>query len=230
VSATLTASRLRELEATESAIARPLTTVRRVVVASIAPFPTAALTRLVARMAARHRSGRILLATPEWALYPEPTEARAAQAAPGTEGLVRTHGSVWVGSPELDDRYFDVSFTDAGPVSVDAIAPMARARDAVCLVVPVERAAAEAAVGLAEQLTHEGRRVVVAFDRTRPGRIAWARAVSPRLAAPAVSVLPDPALLQPARLLSARTLLTAAELTGHLMTDPIPTPTAEVTA
>ena len=220
MSLAVTASRLRELEATERMLARPLTTVRRIAVASIAPFPTAALARLVARMAARHRTGRILYATPDWADFAEPTADRLTAAPPGFGGLLRVHGTTWVGSPELDDRFFDVAVADAGIVAPERIPALARERDAVCLVVPVERAAAEEAVALAEQLTASGRRVVVAFDHTRPGRVAWARAVSPLLSAPAVTIEPDAALTQPVRTLATRTLLTAAVLTGHLMTDP----------
>lgn len=220
MSVTLSATKLRELEATERMLTRPLTTVRRISVASIAPFPTASLARLIARMAARHRAGRILHVTPEWQNFREPTPERLASAPPGFEGLLRVHGTTWVGAPEINDRFFDVAIADAGVVPVDALAPLARSRDAVCLVVPVSRAVAEAAVGLAEQLTHEGRRVVIVFDHLRPGRRAWARTVSPRLLAPAVTIEADAALTLPARLLAPRTLLTAAEIAGHLMTDP----------
>lgn len=220
MSLTVSATRLRELEATERMLARPLTTVRRIAVASIAPFPTAPLARLIARMAARHRTGRILHTTAEWADFAEPSAERVTSAPPGFEGLLRVHGSTWVASPHLDDRFFDVAVGDVGVVTVDTIAALAGDQDALCLVVPVERAAAEAAVGLAERLTGEGRRVVVAFDHTRPGRVAWARAVAPLLLAPAVTIERDAALTRPVRTLAPRTLLTAAVLTGHLMTDP----------
>jgi len=222
VSTVLTASRLRDLELTERRLARPLTTVRRIAVASLTPFPTAALTRLLARATARHRAGRVLLATPEWAEFPEPPEARLGDVPPGAEGLLRIHGAAWVGSPTLDDRFFDVAFADAGSITADETVPLARSRDAVCLVVPVDRGGAESAVGLAEQLTREGRRVVVAFDRTRAGRAAWARAVAPRLLSPALLLEPDRALLQPARPFATRTVVAAAELAGHLLTDPSP--------
>ena len=222
MSATLTATRLRDLEATERMLARPLTTVRRVAVASIASFPTASLARLVARMTARHRPGRILHTTPEWAAFLEPSADRLQAAPPGLAGQLRVHGRTWVGAPGIDDRFFDIAVDDAGLVAVEAIATLARARGALCLVVPLERASAEAAVGLAEQLTHEGRRVVVAFDHTRPGRLNWARAVTPKLAAPALTIERDAALLNPVRLVASRTLLAAAELAGHLMTDPEP--------
>ena len=222
MSATLTATRLRDLEATERMLARPLTTVRRVAVASIVSFPTTSLARLVARMTARHRPGRILHTTPDWAAFPEPTADRLASAPPGLAGQLRVHGRTWVGAPGIDDRFFDVAVDDAGLVAVEGIVPLARTRGALCLVVPLERSVAEAAVGIAEQLTHEGRRVVVVFDHTRPGRLDWARTVSPRLDAPALTIERDAALLNPARLLAARTLLTAAELAGHLMTDPAP--------
>lgn len=221
MSLVVSSSQLRELEATERMLARPLTTVRRIAVASIAPFPTAALARLIARMAARHRAGRILYATPEWADFAEPSAERLAAAPPGFGGLLRVHGTTWVGSPELDDRFFDVAVADSGVVALEAVPALARERDAVCLVVPVARAAAEEAVALAEQLTAAGRRVVVAFDRTRPGRASWARAVTPLLTAPAVTIERDAALAQPVRTLATRTLLTAAVLAGHLMTDPV---------
>lgn len=218
----VSASQLRELEATERMLARPLTTVRRIAVASIAPFPTAALARLIARMAARHRPGRILYATPEWADFAEPSAERLTAAPPGLGGLLRVHGTTWVGSPELDDRFFDVAVADSGVVALDGIPALARERDAVCLVVPVDRRTAEDAVAVAEQLTAAGRRVVVAFDHTRSGRAAWARAVTPLLTAPAVTIERDAALTRPVRTLATRTLLTAAVLTGHLMTDPVP--------
>jgi hypothetical protein len=221
VSAVLTASRLRDLEQVERRLARPLTTVRRIAVASLAPFPTPALTRLLARTTARHRPGRILFATPEWQQFPDVPEARLAEIPPGAAGRLRTHGTVWVGDPGLDDRFFDVAFADAGPITVDDLVPLARSRAAVCLVVPLDRAAAETAVGLAEQLTREGRRVVVAFDRTRPGRAAWARSVTPRLLSPAVMLERDAALRQPARPFAARTVVAAAELAGHLLGDPV---------
>lgn len=221
MSLTLTASRLRDLEATERMLTRPLTRVRRISVVSIAPFPTASLARLIARMAARHRAGRILHVTPEWESFREPTAERLASAPPNSEGLLRVHGATWVGGPEVDDRFFDVAIADGGVIGVDALAPLARSRDAVCLVVPVSRAVAEPAVGLAEQLTHEGRRVVIVFDHLRPGRQAWARAVTPRLLSPAVTIEADAALTLPARLLAPRTLITAAEIAGHLMTDPL---------
>jgi hypothetical protein len=221
VSTTLTATRLRDLEAIERMLARPLTTVRRVAVASIASFPTASLARLVARMTARHRTGRILHTTPDWADFREPSTDRLASAPPGLAGQLRVHGRTWVGAPEIDDRFFDVAIDDAGLVAVDEIPTLARGRGALCLVVPLERSAAEAAVGLAEQLTQEGRRVVVVFDHTRPGRMNWARAVTPKLAAPTLTIERDPALINPVRLLAPRTLLTAAEIAGHLMTDPV---------
>jgi len=230
VSATLSATRLRELEAAERMLARPLTTVRRVAVASIGSFPTASLTRLVARMAARHRPGRILHTTPDWAVFPEPTPERALAAPPGLDGSLRVHGRTWVAAPGIDDRFFDVAIDDAGIVPVEEFAALSRSRGALCLVVPVERSAAEPAVGLAEQLTREGRRVVVVFDHTRPGRLAWARAVTPLLAAPTLILERDAALLHPARMLAARTLLTAAELAGHLMTDPATTDPAATDA
>lgn len=201
-------------------LARPLTTVRRVAVAAVTPFPTATLTRVVARAAARHRAGRILLTTPEWTLFPEPADERVAP--PGTEGRLRASGRVWVGPPDLDDRYFDVTVADAGVLAPTDVAALVRARDAVCLVVPLERSAAEESVAIAEQLTAEGRRVVLVFDRTRPGRDAWARSVAPRLRAPALVLRSDPALVRPGRPLASRTLLAAAELAGHLMTDPSP--------
>lgn len=221
MSLTLSATRLHQLEATERMLTRPLTTVRRIAVASIAPFPTASLARLIARMAARHRTGRILHVTPEWANFREPTPERLASAPPGSEGLLRVHGSTWVGGPDVNDRFFDVAIADAGVVPVEELAALARARDAVCLVVPVNRTLAEGAVGLAEQLTREGRRVAIVFDHLRPGRQAWSRAVTPRLLAPAVTIEADAALTLPARLLAPRTLLTAAEIAGHLMTDPV---------
>lgn len=220
MSATLSAMRLRELEQTERMLARPLTTVRRISVASVAAFPTASLARLLARMTARHRPGRIVHTTPEWAVFPEPTPERLREAPPGLDGALRVHGRTWIAAPGIDDRYFDVSLDDAGGVGVEQIAALARSRDALCLVVPVERPAAEPAVGLAEQLTREGRRVVVVFDHTRPGRLSWARAVGPQLASPSLILKPDAALLHPARVLAARTVLAAAELAGHLMTDP----------
>lgn len=220
MSLTLSATRLRELEETERMLARPLTTVRRLAVASIAPFPTASLVRLIARMAAGHRAGRILHTTAEWENFAEPSSERLGAAPPGFEGLLRMHGATWVGSPKLDDRFFDVSIGDAGIVAVDAIPALVRDRHALCLVVPVERAAAEDAVAIAEQLTRDGRRVVVAFDHTRPARIAWARAVSALLVAPTVTIERDAALIRPARTPATRTLVTAAELAGHLMTDP----------
>lgn len=223
MSATLSATRLRDLEATERMLARPLTTVRRVAVASIVSFPTTSLARLVARMSARHRPGRVLHTTPDWAAFPEPTGDRLMSAPPGLVGQLRVHGRTWVGAPGLDDRFFDVAVDDAGPVAVEGIASLARTRGALCLVVPLERSVAEAAIGIAEQLTHEGRRVVVVFDHTRPGRLNWARAVAPRLAAPALTIERDAALINPVRLLASRTLLTGAELAGHLMTDPEPT-------
>ena len=222
MSAILSATRLRELEATERMLARPLTTVRRVAVASVGSFPTASLTRLVARLAARHRPGRILHTTPEWDVFPEPSPQRALAAPPGLDGALRVHGRTWIAAPDVDDRFFDVALDDAGVVAVEQIAPLARSRGALCLVVPVERSAAEPAVALAEQLTGEGRRVVIVFDHTRPGRLSWARAVTPLLAAPALVLERDAALLHPVRVLAARTLLTAAEIAGHLMTDPAP--------
>lgn len=220
MSATLSATRLRELEETERMLARPLTTVRRISVASVASFPTASLARLVARMAARHRPGRILHTTPEWTAFREPTPERALAAPPGLDGALRVHGRTWIAAPGVDDRFFDVAIDDAGLVPVEQIAALSRSRGALCLVVPVERSAAEPAVGLAEQLTREGRRVVVVFDHTRPGRLSWARAVSPQLESPALLLERDAALLNPVRRLASRTLLTAAELAGHLMTDP----------
>lgn len=220
MSIALSATRRHALEDAERMLTRPLTTVRRVAVAAVTPFPTATLTRIVARAAARHRRGRILLTTPEWELFPEPSGDRVAP--PGAEGRLRASGAVWVGAPDLDDRYFDVTVADAGVLAPSDVTALARARDAVCLVVPLERSAAEESVALAEQLTAEGRRVVVVFDRTRPGRDAWARAVAPRLRAPALVLRADPALLRPGRPLAARTLLTAAEVAGHLMTDPVP--------
>ncbi len=222
MSAVLTATRLRDLEGTERMLARPLTTVRRVAIASVASFPTTSLARLVARMTARHRPGRILHTTPDWADFSEPTADRRASAPPALAGELRVHGRIWVGPPGIDDRFFDVAVDDAGLVPVDGIAALARSRGALCLVVPIERSAADAAVGLAEQLTHEGRRVVVVFDHTRPGRLNWVRAVTPRLAAPALTIERDAALINPVRLLAPRTLLTAAQLAGHLMTDPEP--------
>jgi hypothetical protein len=220
VNAALSATRVRELEQTERMLARPLTTVRRISVASVAAFPTASLARLLARMTARHRPGRIVHTTPEWALFPEPAPERSLEAPPGLDGALRVHGRTWIAAPGIDDRYFDVSIDDAGGASPEQIAALARTRDALCLVVPVERPAAEPAVGLAEQLTGEGRRVVVVFDHTRPGRLSWARAVRPHLACPSLILKPDAALLHPARPLATRTLLVAAELAGHLMTDP----------
>lgn len=222
MSGTVSATRLDGLRATERMLGRPLTTVRRLSVATITPFPTASLARLIARMLARHRTGRILHTTSDWAHFPEPSATRLEAAPPGSEGTVRVHGATWIGAPDLDDRFFDVAVADAGSVPVDAVPGLARGRDGLCLVVPVDRAAAESAVGLAEQLTREGRRVVIAFDHTRPGRVSWARAVAPRLLAPAVTIERDAALAHPARLVSARTLLMAAELAGHLMTDSAP--------
>jgi hypothetical protein len=230
VSAGLSATRLRELQQTERMLARPLTTVRRMTVVSIAPFPTASLARLIARMAGRYRTGRILHTTPEWANFREPSPERLTAAPPGFEGLLRVHGTTWVAAPGIDDRFFDVSIADGGVLPIEGLADLARSRDAVCLVVPTERAAAEGAVALAEQLTLEGRRVAIAFDHLRPGRVAWARAVSPRLAAPAVTIEADTALTLPARPPAARTLVAAARLAGHLMTDPAPTPAPAASA
>jgi hypothetical protein len=222
VSGALTASRLRELEDAERAISRPLTRVRRIAVASLQPFPTAALARLIARVTAHHRSGRILHTTPDWADFPEPTPERLAAAPPAADASLRVHGRSWVAAPGTDDRFFDVAIDDTGLIAVDALVALARGRDAVCLVVPVDRATAEPALARAEQLTFEGRRVAVAFDHTRPGRRAWARAVTPRLAAPAVAIERDAALVQPTRPPASGTLLSIAELSGHLMSDPQP--------
>jgi|GEM_PF-5691016 len=222
MSATLSATRLDALRETERMLARPLTTVRRVGIAAIAPFPTSSLARIIARMLARHRSGRILYTTPDWEHFAEPSATRRESAPPGLEGALRVHGAAWVGAPGLDDRFFDIALADAGVVAVDAVPALARARDALCLVVPVARRAAEDAVGLAEQLTSEGRRVVLAFDATRRGSAAWARAVGPRLVSPAVVLEPDAALAHPARPLASRTLLAAAELAGNLVSDPEP--------
>jgi hypothetical protein len=222
VSGTLTATRLRELEDAERMISRPLTTVRRIAVASLQPFPTASLARLIARVTAHHRPGRILHTTQDWATFPEPTPERLVAAPPGADGALRVHGRTWVAAPGTDDRFFDVAIDDTGLIAAEALVALARGRDAVCLVVPVDRATAEPVVALAEHLTFEGRRVALAFDHTRPGRRAWARAVSPRLAAPAVAIERDAALLQPVRPPARRTLLSVAELAGHLMTDPQP--------
>lgn len=215
----LSASRLRGLERAEQRLGRPLTTVRRIAVAALAPFPTEALARLLARTTARHRPGRVLLASQEWARYSEVPEDRR-DVPPELDGLLRTHGAAWVGDPSLDDRFFELAFSDAGVIGADDLVGLARARAAVCLVVPVERAAAEPAVAVAEQLTREGRRVVLALDRTRPGRGSWAIAVAGRLASPAVELRADPALTRPGRPPARRTLLAAAELAGHLLTDP----------
>ncbi|MEO8528766.1 MAG: hypothetical protein ABI435_06785, partial [Pseudolysinimonas sp.] len=193
---------------------------RRISVATVAASSGAPmLARLIARTLAQHRSGRILYTTSDWQQYPAPSAERLEAAPRGTEPWLRIEGSAWIAAPELDDRYFDVAVADASAVTPASLPVLARSRDAVCLVTPPDRAAAEDAIAIAEQLTREGRRVVIAFDHTRPARMSWARVVTPRLVAPALTLDPDPGLVNPAIPLRSRAALRVAELAGLLMTD-----------
>ena len=214
------ATRVRDLESVEELLQRPLTTVRRITVATVAPTSGAPmLGRLLARSLARHRTGRILYTTPDWEQYPSPSPDRLEDAPRGAEPWLRVEGAAWIAAPELDDRFFDVAVADAGQAAPEGLSALARSRDALCLVTPPDRATAEDAIALAEQLAREGRRVVIAFDHTRAGRMSWARAVSPRLLAPALTLERDPGLANPRVTLGSRAALAVAGLAGMLMSD-----------
>lgn len=210
-----------------SDIGRPVATTRRIALFSTSNVAgTSTLAHLVAATLARHRAGRVLLTASTLT-----SDAIKAYARPSEDELnplpVEDHdrltklGHIWLGTPEVNDRFFDVHIVDGGTLvnNVDIPADVRHAH-ALCMVAPFDRSRAEPAAALALALAAlpQRRSVTVAFTDTDQNRSPWPRLAAHRLAVPAAVIEHDPALPQ-GRTPRATTARVATVLSAHLLTE-----------